>query len=146
MAQPLGTLNVQNNQIFSEYTCPAGTGLVYQIAQMGAGAGLVSTIRPGNITRAALLLREDLLLLVGIRMRLTDVGDFGAWVITTGLGLNADARGFVFDGPILGTGTPLNVVLAPVGTMFLRRDGGAVTTQYTKESGLGNTSTGWVAK
>jgi len=43
-----------------------------------------------------------------------------------------------------GTGTPEAVVTAPVGTLFLRTDGGASTTLYVKESGSGNT--GWVAK
>lgn len=43
-----------------------------------------------------------------------------------------------------GTGTPEAVVSAPVGTVFLRDDGGAATVLYIKESGTGNT--GWVAK
>jgi hypothetical protein len=47
-------------------------------------------------------------------------------------------------GIISGTGTPEGVVSAGVGTLFLRRDGGAGTTLYVKQSGTGNT--GWVAK
>jgi hypothetical protein len=43
-----------------------------------------------------------------------------------------------------GTGTPESVVTAPVGSMFLRTDGGAATTLYIKETGTGNT--GWVGK
>lgn len=43
-----------------------------------------------------------------------------------------------------GTGSPESVVTAPVGSLFLRTDGGASTTLYVKESGTGNT--GWVAK
>lgn len=43
-----------------------------------------------------------------------------------------------------GTGTPESAVTAPVGTLYLRTDGGASTTLYIKESGTGNT--GWVAK
>lgn len=43
-----------------------------------------------------------------------------------------------------GTGSPEGVVYAGVGSIFLRRDGGAGTTLYVKESGTGNT--GWVAK
>jgi hypothetical protein len=43
-----------------------------------------------------------------------------------------------------GTGSPENVVLAPVGSLYSRTDGGANTTLYVKESGAGNT--GWVAK
>lgn len=40
-----------------------------------------------------------------------------------------------------GTGSPEGVVTAPVGSLFLRTDGGAGTTLYIKESGAGNT--GW---
>jgi hypothetical protein len=43
-----------------------------------------------------------------------------------------------------GTGSPNSVVTAPVGSMFLRTDGGAGTTLYIKEAGAGNT--GWQAK
>lgn len=43
-----------------------------------------------------------------------------------------------------GTGSPEGVVTAPVGSMWSRTDGGAVTSLYVKESGTG--STGWVAK
>ncbi|HYB97513.1 MAG TPA: hypothetical protein VEC57_00070 [Candidatus Limnocylindrales bacterium] len=43
-----------------------------------------------------------------------------------------------------GTGTPEGAVTAPVGSLFLRTDGGASTTLYVKESGAGNT--GWIAK
>jgi hypothetical protein len=43
-----------------------------------------------------------------------------------------------------GTGSPEGVVAAPVGTAYLRDDGGAGTTLYVKESGTGNT--GWAAK
>lgn len=48
-------------------------------------------------------------------------------------------------GPFLstGTGTPESVVTAPVGSMYLRDDGGTNTTIYRKEVGSGNT--GWVA-
>lgn len=43
-----------------------------------------------------------------------------------------------------GAGTPEGTVTAPVGSLFLRTDGGASTSLYVKESGSGNT--GWVAK
>jgi hypothetical protein len=50
------------------------------------------------------------------------------------------------DGPRLipGTGSPEGVVTAPVGSLYLRSDGGAGTTLYVKQSGTG--STGWAAK
>jgi hypothetical protein len=43
-----------------------------------------------------------------------------------------------------GFGSPNGVVTAPVGDLYRRKDGGASTTLYVKESGTGNT--GWVAK
>lgn len=42
-----------------------------------------------------------------------------------------------------GTGSPEGVKTQPVGSQFLRTDGGAGATLYVKESGVGNT--GWVA-
>jgi hypothetical protein len=45
---------------------------------------------------------------------------------------------------LTGVGTPLGAVSAPVGSIFLRSDGGAGTSFYVKESGTGNT--GWAAK
>lgn len=43
-----------------------------------------------------------------------------------------------------GSGSPESSVTAPVGSLYLRTDGGAGTTLYVKESGTGNT--GWVGK
>ena len=43
-----------------------------------------------------------------------------------------------------GSGTPEGAVTAPIGSIFMRSDGGAGTSFYVKESGTGNT--GWVAK
>lgn len=43
-----------------------------------------------------------------------------------------------------GAGSPENVVTAVVGSLYLRTDGGAGTTLYVKQSGVG--STGWAAK
>ena len=43
-----------------------------------------------------------------------------------------------------GAGTPEGSQTAPIGSMYLRSDGGAGTTLYIKESGAGNT--GWIAK
>jgi hypothetical protein len=43
-----------------------------------------------------------------------------------------------------GTGTPEGAVTAPVGSLYLRTDGGSATTLYIKESGAGNT--GWIGK
>lgn len=43
-----------------------------------------------------------------------------------------------------GAGTPEGSVTAPVGSMYMRTNGGAGTSLYIKESGVGNT--GWVPK
>jgi len=43
-----------------------------------------------------------------------------------------------------GAGSPEGVLVAPVGSLYSRTDGGAATSFYVKESGVGNT--GWVAK
>lgn len=43
-----------------------------------------------------------------------------------------------------GAGTPEAAVTAPVGSLFLRTDGGAGTSLYVKQTGTGNT--GWVGK
>lgn len=45
---------------------------------------------------------------------------------------------------IVGSNTPEGAVTANIGSVFLRSNGGANTTLYIKESGVGNT--GWVAK
>lgn len=62
--------------------------------------------------------------------------------------MNSSING-VFHGSLLptlrrGAGSPQGVVVAPVGTLYLRTDGGAASTLYVKESGTGNS--GWVAK
>jgi len=48
-------------------------------------------------------------------------------------------------GVLSGNGTPEGNVKAEIGTLYRRRDGGANTTLYVKESGNG-TANGWVAK
>lgn len=47
-------------------------------------------------------------------------------------------------GVFIGTGSPESVVTANVGSLYLRKDGGATTTLYVKTSGTGNT--GWTGK
>jgi hypothetical protein len=58
--------------------------------------------------------------------------------------LNANAQAIEEWCPFRGNGSPEGVVEAPVGSLYLRQDGGAGTVFYVKESGVG--STGWVAK
>lgn len=50
----------------------------------------------------------------------------------------------LLPGLLAGTGTPEGSKVAPVGSVYMRTDGGAGTTFYVKETGAGNT--GWVAK
>ena len=60
---------------------------------------------------------------------------------------NVKAYKFNVDGEVIwtsGAGTPEGVVTAPVGSLFSRTDGGAGTSLYVKETGVG--ATGWVAK
>ena len=56
--------------------------------------------------------------------------------------------GFVLgNGPTMltGTGSPEGNVAAPIGSQYLRSDGGTGSTLYVKESGGGSAS-GWAAK
>jgi len=46
--------------------------------------------------------------------------------------------------PIVGDRTPEAFITASVGKLFINSLGGASTTLYVKESGVGNT--GWIAK
>jgi hypothetical protein len=45
--------------------------------------------------------------------------------------------------PLTGNGSPETVIAAPVGTLYLRKDGGASTTLYVKEANA--TAVGWRA-
>lgn len=53
-----------------------------------------------------------------------------------------DSANNVFDS--MSTGSPETVLTAGIGSIYRRRDGGAGTVLYVKESGTGNT--GWIAK
>ena len=60
--------------------------------------------------------------------------------IATSFHAAADANWKVFQG----NGSPEGVVIANVGSLYCRIDGGVGTTLYVKEAGVSNT--GWVAK
>jgi hypothetical protein len=73
----------------------------------------------------------------------------GSGALRVSIGMGADQIRFGTNGAtgpaiISGTGSPEGARTAPVGSIFLRSDGGAGTTLYAKEAGTGNT--GWVAK
>ena len=57
---------------------------------------------------------------------------------------DAATKAYVDARILRGSGTPEATIVASVGTLYLRTDGGAGTTLYVKESGAGNT--GWSAK
>jgi hypothetical protein len=95
----------------------------------------------------------------GATMRIGAVGASSSTEITCGSGvaLRANPNGTLTtfanrinlgsdSGPQLWNGSvaPEGVVTAPVGSLYLRTNGGAGTTLYVKESGAG--SMGWVAK
>ncbi len=103
----------------------------------GLGGGYITTVTPGVVTKARLLERVDLQTYIGVLMFVRDVGIGGSMWGSTGSGWAPAA-------PIRCTGTPEAQIVAPVGSLALRTDGGAATTLYVKESGTGNT--GWVAK
>lgn len=63
--------------------------------------------------------------------------DAALWLAKLLVGSNAGPQ------VLSGTGSPEGAVTAPVGSLFLRTDGGTNTTVYRKEAGAGNT--GWVA-
>jgi hypothetical protein len=68
------------------------------------------------------------------------------WIVGQNYYNAGGAVGTVVGSPTIysGTGTPEGVVAAPIGSLFMRRDGGAGTSIYVKQSGVGNT--GWVGK
>lgn len=76
-------------------------------------------------------------------IRSTD-GDVRLFLTTAAAGGALRLAGAGSVGVYRGTGTPEGAVSAPIGSLFLRENGGAATTLYVKESGVSNT--GWVAK
>lgn len=72
--------------------------------------------------------------------------DYGAVTENFAMQGNGSLRIGTSGSPFIqsGSGSPEGVVTAPVGSLFMRTNGGANTTLYVKESGSGNT--GWVGK
>jgi hypothetical protein len=65
-------------------------------------------------------------------------------VVPGGTGLFGGETPRIWGNMLRGTGSPESAVKAPIGSIYVRTDGGAGTTLYVKESGTGNT--GWVGK
>lgn len=91
-----------------------------------------TTTLTDNGTRTIRLLNGEVRVTTGLK-----VG-----VVTAGAGSALDVNGRLMG--LSGTGTPEGAVTAPVGSIFMRTDGGAGATLYIKETGAGNT--GWAAK
>lgn len=115
------------------------TGAATGIHPIVAGLAVESpTIIPGSstITTAASLYIDD--------VPTAGVGNYAIYARTGDMRLAAGRAIIGTANIVSGTGSPETVVTAPVGSLFLRTDGGANTTLYVKESGVGNT--GWIAK
>lgn len=61
-------------------------------------------------------------------------------------GTNALSHFFYKNQIIFGSGSPVGVLAAPQGTLFIRTDGGAGATLYVKEIGGYTSTSGWAAK
>jgi hypothetical protein len=95
---------------------------VEHLFKFAAQGGIEWALQPG--LGAALRVGTTNLPLVSVAARRVDIGGFGAFIES-------------------GTGSPEGVLTAPVGSLWLRSNGGAGSTLYVKESGAGNT--GWRA-
>jgi len=100
------------------------------------GAATLSTSGSGGIVYFRPNGRGD----ISGQVRVLDNGNVSL-LDGSGLDFSDTSSGMIWR---TGTGTPEGVVVASVGSLYTRSDGGAGTTLYVKESGTGNT--GWVAK
>lgn len=78
-----------------------------------------------------------------VRDSVSDEDDLYAYMRDRSSGANVFTRR-TLTRVIDGSGSPEGVATAPIGTLYVRNDGGVGTTLYVKESGTG--STGWSAK
>ena len=102
-------------------------------AESGSNVGSDFSIRRFDDAGAALGIAFSLARSSGIATFISDVSVGGNIAMGSG-------------GPIIatGSGSPENSISASVGSVYLRTNGGANSSMYVKESGVGNT--GWVAK
>lgn len=113
---------------YGNATGGAGTGRLY-------GSSDVLSIAPTNMAGGYNFGKE---------LRFDAAGD-ATWQIEGGAIIPKVFLGSI-GGPQIryGTGSPEGVLASPVGSVYLRVDGGSSTSFYVKESGTGNT--GWAAK
>ncbi len=127
-------------EVYQNLTTHGGTSLgndvsnnsvVATITNVGANAANVGLVLKGAAAQTGDILQVQ-----------NSAGTVLALITASGrihLGATTAAPGIMS-----GTGTPEGAVAAPIGSLFLRTDGGAGTSLYVKESGTGNT--GWVGK
>jgi hypothetical protein len=108
--------------------------------------GFAVSLPNGTASDKGIRFGTDTFLFRSAANTLTTAGTFtaGGTVIaalsTTAGGFRQGAAGPLW---ISGAGTPESAVIAPVGSLYSRTDGGVGTALYRKESGVG--TTGWVA-
>ena len=134
--------NDNRNFIFDYLADTIGIGDVYgTIEWKGYDAS-----NPSNVGRRAAIVAKSTSIAGGVDLIISTGPDLGA--VTENFALQGDGafRVGTTGAPNIrsGAGTPESAVTAPVGSLFMRTNGGANTTLYVKESGSGNT--GWVAK
>ncbi|WP_307030397.1 hypothetical protein [Arthrobacter globiformis] len=117
---------IQGYDYGPSFSTAADSGVTLTVTKNGTGAGAVQQI-VNKGTGDSLQLRD------ASAQKFT-VSAVGGITVINGVSVNI----------IAGTGSPEGARSAPVGSVYLRSDGGAATSLYIKETGTGNT--GWVAK
>lgn len=109
---------------------------------VGASVGILS---PNETRRIDLTVNE----LETVRAVLVALAEANliVWSVASSVSDSDNQAETVFGGAkvLTGMGSPQSAVVGNVGDLFTRKDGGAGTTLYVKESG-NETNTGWAAK
>jgi hypothetical protein len=129
-----GFINFRVNNVTQALFDPQGRLSIYTGNEVSPFATLDVVSKGSTTSTGALYIRNSSL---SNLIYMSDAGDFTVY---------NEVRLGAPTGPLIksGSGTPEGVVTAPIGSMFLRTNGGAGTTLYIKESGTGNT--GWIGK
>jgi hypothetical protein len=137
----LGVYN--RHQTWVDNYFEANTTQDVYVGQAGAiliGMSLSQTINFQNSTASA----NSIILRDGAAQLGTNGFTATAATVNGYLTVNSGAIGASAPRVGAGAGSPEGVLTAPPGSIYMRTDGGANTSFYVKESGVGNT--GWVAK
>lgn len=129
-------------------SAPAANEALFQI-QTTAGLTQMSIDEDGDIdckaiTSTTITTEGEIKAKSGYNVVVQDVFDID---VITLAGVNGGNSAYIRHGNreiYCASGSPEGVVSAGIGSLYMRDDGGAVTSFYVKESGTGNT--GWVAK